>query len=183
MRAVSGVSTYQTRCQTSKKIKAGLRIRIQCESESSFPFKADPDTTFHFKRVRMRIRLLIEEMQMYWPPQSTPQLWASRVLQVSIFEPIKLLNFDYNADPDPVFHSDPDQAFPSNVDKDPQPWIKEYSNVRTTTSLSCRRFEVLHTATGVISLKATSLTCGLWSHTATSHTCRRLKSHSNQSYL
>ncbi len=30
------------------------------------------------------------------------------------FEPLKLLNFDFTADPDP--------AFPSNADPDPQPW-------------------------------------------------------------
>ncbi len=42
------------------------------------------------------------------------------------FEPIKLLNFDVNADPDPALHSnsdsDPDSKI--NADPDPQPWFK-----------------------------------------------------------
>jgi hypothetical protein len=47
------------------------------------------------------------------------------------FKPLKLLNIDFNADPDPAFHSnadldpafhssaDPDPAFQSNADPDP----------------------------------------------------------------
>jgi hypothetical protein len=36
-------------------------------------------------------------------------------------EPRKLLNFDFNADPDPAFHlnADPDPAFHFNADPDP----------------------------------------------------------------
>ncbi len=34
----------------------------------------------------------------------------------SVFEPLQLLNFLLDADPDPVFHS--------NADPDPQPWAK-----------------------------------------------------------
>ncbi len=41
------------------------------------------------------------------------------------FETLKLLNFDFNADPgpDPALHSnaDPDQASEINADPDPQP--------------------------------------------------------------
>jgi hypothetical protein len=49
-----------------------------------------------------------------------------------VFEPLKLLQFDFNADPDPAFHSntdpetavhtntDPDPAFQTNADPDPQ---------------------------------------------------------------
>ncbi len=51
-------------------------------------------------------------------------------LHGSVFEPIKLLNFDYSADPDLAFHSiadpdpghDPQPAFKNNADKTgPQP--------------------------------------------------------------
>jgi hypothetical protein len=38
-----------------------------------------------------------------------------------------LLNFDFNADPEPAFHSnanaDPDPASKNNADPDPQPWL------------------------------------------------------------
>ncbi len=44
---------------------------------------------------------------------STHPLWAFTALHGSIFEPLKLLSFDFNAD------LDPDQAFVSNVDSDP----------------------------------------------------------------
>ena len=38
-------------------------------------------------------------------------------------ESLKLLNFDFNTDPDPVFHSnaDPASASKNNADPDPQP--------------------------------------------------------------
>jgi hypothetical protein len=41
------------------------------------------------------------------------------------FEPLKLLNFDFNADPDPDFHfnADPGPASKNNADPDPQPWF------------------------------------------------------------
>ncbi len=40
------------------------------------------------------------------------------------FEPIKLLNFYFHADPNLAFHSnaDPDPASKNKVDPDPQPW-------------------------------------------------------------
>ncbi len=42
------------------------------------------------------------------------------------FKPLKLLNFGFNADPDPAFHSnvDPDPASKNNKDPDPQSCIK-----------------------------------------------------------
>ncbi len=46
------------------------------------------------------------------------------------FEPLKLLNFDFNVvtDLDSAFHSiadlDPDPASHNNADPDPQPWVK-----------------------------------------------------------
>ncbi len=56
---------------------------------------------------------------------STAQFWASTALHGSIFEPQKLLNFDFNADPnpDPAFHSNADQdsASKNNADPDPKP--------------------------------------------------------------
>jgi hypothetical protein len=38
------------------------------------------------------------------------------------FKPLKLLNFDFNAGPDPAFHynADPDPASKNNADPDPQ---------------------------------------------------------------
>jgi hypothetical protein len=41
------------------------------------------------------------------------------------FEHLKLLNFDFNADPDPAFDSnvDPDPASKNNADPDPQPCL------------------------------------------------------------
>jgi hypothetical protein len=48
------------------------------------------------------------------------------------FEPLKLLNFDFNADSDSVFHfnADPDPVSKNNADPDPQPWIRTYSRQR-----------------------------------------------------
>ncbi len=42
------------------------------------------------------------------------------------FEPLKLLNLDFNADPDPAFHSnaDPDPASKNNADPDPESCVK-----------------------------------------------------------
>ncbi len=46
------------------------------------------------------------------------------------FEPLKLISFDFNADPDPAFHSnaDPDlcPASKYNADPDPQPFSVLY---------------------------------------------------------
>jgi hypothetical protein len=41
------------------------------------------------------------------------------------FKPLKLLNFDFIADPDTAFHSnkDPDPTFENNANKDSQPWL------------------------------------------------------------
>ncbi len=40
------------------------------------------------------------------------------------FELLKVLTFDFNADPDPVFFSDQDPASKNITDPDPQPWRK-----------------------------------------------------------
>jgi hypothetical protein len=37
------------------------------------------------------------------------------------FEPLKLLNFDFNADPESAFISNADPISPNNADLDPQP--------------------------------------------------------------
>jgi hypothetical protein len=56
-----------------------------------------------------------------------------QTIRGSIFEPLrlyfellKLLNFDFSADPDPAFRSnkDPDPAFKNSADPDPQLWGK-----------------------------------------------------------
>ncbi len=53
-------------------------------------------------------------------------MWASTALHCSI-EPLKFLNVDNNADPDPAFHSkaDPDPTYKNNADPDPQPCKKD----------------------------------------------------------
>ena len=58
--------------------------------------------------------------------------WSGNASVVSVdghtrlqFEPLKLLNFVFNVDPDPAFlsNADPDPAFQNNADPDPQPCI------------------------------------------------------------
>jgi hypothetical protein len=43
------------------------------------------------------------------------------------FEPLKLLNFDFNADPDPALHSNADIGFQKYADPDPHPCLKHQS--------------------------------------------------------
>ncbi len=51
------------------------------------------------------------------PRATTPLLWASTVLY-NRWEPPKILNFDFNADPDPVYQN--------NADLDPRPGMKSW---------------------------------------------------------
>ncbi len=53
---------------------------------------------------------------------STHPLWASTALPRLHFEPLKLLNFDFNADPYPTFHS--------NADPDPRPCLRKICNTQ-----------------------------------------------------
>jgi hypothetical protein len=60
-------------------------------------------------------------------------------LHVLFFELVKLLNFDFDADPDPAFYSnadpDPYLAFKNNADPDPQPCL----SVRSENGLQKKR--------------------------------------------
>jgi hypothetical protein len=52
-------------------------------------------------------------------------LYCEHLLSTALrLQPIKLLNFDFNGNPDPAFHSnaDPDPAFKNNADPDAQLW-------------------------------------------------------------
>jgi hypothetical protein len=95
-------------------------------------FHAYPDQAFKFLTLmRIRIFFLIKVMQSATPglqilPGSILSLHAS-ILSVQdsprlLFQPLKLLNFDFNVDPDPAFHSnsDSDAASKNNADPDPQ---------------------------------------------------------------
>jgi hypothetical protein len=42
------------------------------------------------------------------------------------FEPLKLPNFDFNADPDPAFHSNVDPDLASYIMLDPNPFVPEF---------------------------------------------------------
>jgi hypothetical protein len=57
-------------------------------------------------------------------------------LHVLFFEPVKLLNFDFDADPDPAFYSnadpEPDLASKNNADHqdpDPHPGYQIYTGI------------------------------------------------------
>ncbi len=93
------------------------------------------DTTFCSSRIRLRLLLLIN-----WCQSATTGLQTIHgsilILDVSNgsvngspwlhFEPLKLMRFDFNADPDPdpALHSNADSAEASqnNADPDPQPY-------------------------------------------------------------
>jgi hypothetical protein len=57
---------------------------------------ADPDPSFH--------QSYANPQPLFYRPSRAP-FWASRIHWASIFEPLKPLNFDFIADPDPAFHS------------------------------------------------------------------------------
>jgi hypothetical protein len=78
-------------------------------------------------RIWIRILLLIQVMKIcdHWstnPPGPHFEPPASTCKRLYI-ELLKLLKFDFNADPDPAFHSntDPDPAYKINADTDPPP--------------------------------------------------------------
>jgi len=74
----------------------------------------DPDPAFNFNLIWIRIRILIKVM--------LAVNTGFQTLQYSILslqcEPLKLPDFDFNADPDPAFRSnvDPDPDSKNNVD-------------------------------------------------------------------
>jgi hypothetical protein len=77
-----------------------------------------------FMLIRIRILLLVKGI-------GPPRLCS---------EPLKLLNFYFNADLDPAFrcNADPDPIFKNNADPDLQPWYleKECSNTATGITIS-----------------------------------------------
>jgi hypothetical protein len=98
---------------------------LNVDPDPAFHLNAVPDLTFHFK---MSIRILCESAT------NGQQTFQGHIVSfhasiVSVHnpswphvEPLKLLNFDFNADPDPdsAFHSaadqDSDRAFQNNAD-------------------------------------------------------------------
>ncbi len=109
--------------------KPGMRIRIWSQL---FTFMRIRIQLIVLMQIRIRILLLIKVVRIcdHWstgPPGlhfETSRLHCGRPRLPS--ELPNLLNFDFNADPDPAFHSvaDPDPASPKNADPDPQPWRK-----------------------------------------------------------
>jgi hypothetical protein len=80
----------------------------------------------------IQILLLIKEIRIYDHCPTDPPALHFEPLRLHFerprpstapFEPLKLLNFDFNADPDPAFNSnaDPDPAFKNDEDADLQP--------------------------------------------------------------
>jgi hypothetical protein len=106
--------------------------------------RTDLDPSFHL--LWIRILLFITDMRIcdQWPTDSLGfDLEPSRIQCERLrpprlhFELLKLLNFDFNADPDPTFHSnvDPNPAFQTNAVRDPRP-CKIYTVV-TVQMLRC----------------------------------------------
>jgi hypothetical protein len=92
-------------------------LHFDADGGSIFHFNADPDPVPH--RYDANLRLMV-----YRPPGSILGFrsfnWERPGLH---FYPLKFLNFEFNADPDPAFHSnaDPDPASSNNADQDSQP--------------------------------------------------------------
>jgi hypothetical protein len=84
-------------------------------------------------RIRLRILLFIKVIKIcdHWstePPEGSVVTLHASIVSVHgpprlHFEPLKRLNFDFDADPDPDFHSnvEPDPASQNNADQDPKP--------------------------------------------------------------
>ncbi len=98
-------------------------------------FHADPDPAFHCNADPD----LDPPFHFNADPNPDPELhqsericnhWSAYALHGSI-QPLTILNFDFNADPDPAFHSnagpDPDPAYRNNADPDPQPRLFKHS--------------------------------------------------------
>jgi hypothetical protein len=80
-------------------------------------FNANPDPAFHFLRIQIRLLLLIKVMEIcdhsLWTLQGS--IFSFQASIVSVYgppqlylEPLKLLNFAFNAETDPAFHSNAD---------------------------------------------------------------------------
>ncbi len=99
--------------------QTGMRIRVgnvYADPGPAFHFDADPEPIWNF--------IADTDQRLH-------------------FEPLQLLNFDFNADPDadPAFHSnaDPDPASQSNAAPDPQAWFRRRRSFRCGNITSCGR--------------------------------------------
>jgi hypothetical protein len=85
----------------------------------------EPDPAFNFNLLLIKVMGNYEHWSI-----DPPGLNFERPRPLTALEPLKLLKFDCNGDPDPAFHSyaDPDPASKHNADPAPQP------NLHTTTT-------------------------------------------------
>jgi hypothetical protein len=94
--------------------------------------------------------LLIKVMQVcdHWPTDppdlrfEPPRLHVERPRpSTAPFGPQKLLNFDFDADPDPSFHfnADPDPASKSNADSDPKPCFVQFFHLPRPRKMASRK--------------------------------------------
>ncbi len=107
LRICSSLMLIRIQLFTSLRIRICIWVSLQSWSEAGSCFSCKPATTIVFI-------------------PSRASFWISAVLFVSVYGLLKLLNFDYNADPD--FHSlefntVPDPTSENNLDPDPQPWL------------------------------------------------------------
>jgi hypothetical protein len=85
---------------------------FQLNVDLAFHLNADSDPDPAHLRSNRKLRLLTRHFSIV-SDHGPPRLY---------FEPLKLLNFHFNADPDPAFYSNanPDPASKNNADPDPQ---------------------------------------------------------------
>ncbi len=134
--------TIRQRCvqiPVSTRVEDPHNFNADPDLDPTFDFKSDPNPEFHFNaRIRIRILLLIEVMRICDHPglqNLQGSIFRLHASTVSVHGPprlhfgnLKLLSFDFNADPDPniAFHSDADPDPVSkkkriHVDSDPDP--------------------------------------------------------------
>ncbi len=111
-------------------ISLGLRIRtiFYADPDQSFNINEEPDPTFHFNADPDPASYQSDLRPLAYIPYkapfltSKPLLWVSTALNRSIWAS-KATEVDFNADPDPAFHSnaDPGTASLNNAEPDPQP--------------------------------------------------------------
>jgi hypothetical protein len=100
------------------------------DPHTAFHFKADPDPAFHFKADPDPAP---HQNDAYQRPvvykTSRAPILSLHASIVSFNGILKFLSFDFNANPDPAFHTDvgpdPDPASKNNADPDPQPCSKK----------------------------------------------------------
>jgi hypothetical protein len=98
---------------------------FNAELDPPFHFNPDPDPAPHQGYAKRKSTTTVLAYRPSRPPSEPPSLHFERPRLH--FEPRKLRNFDFNADPDPAFHyntdldlnTDPDSAY--KADPDPKP--------------------------------------------------------------